>query len=107
MSLFHVSEEPDIEVFKPRIPTRKDMDQETALVWAIDEARLPNFLTPRDCPRVAYYSDKSTTQADKERFFSSSSVSHAIVIEKSWFHIMQNTTLYLYEFDPADFFFAG
>ena len=103
MRLFHVSEDPDIIAFSPRIPSRKDLDQKIGLVWAIDEARLPNFLTPRDCPRIAYYSDKSTAQADRERFFSSSSVSHAIVIEKSWFHIMQATTLYLYEFDPDDF----
>lgn len=54
MRLFHVSEEPDIKVFEPRLPTRKDLNQNIGLVWAIDEARLPNFLTPRDCPRVAY-----------------------------------------------------
>lgn len=48
MRLFHVSEEPDIKVFEPRLPTRKDLNQNIGLVWAIDEARLPNFLTPRD-----------------------------------------------------------
>lgn len=103
MRLFHVSEEPDIQVFEPRLPTRSDLDQTVGLVWAIDEARLPNFLTPRDCPRVAYYMGDQTTDCDKMRFFSSSSVSHAIVIENRWFHTMKNTTLYLYEFDTKDF----
>lgn len=50
MRLFHVSEEPDIKVFVPRLPTRKDLDQNVGLVWAIDDARLPNFLTP---PRLS------------------------------------------------------
>lgn len=27
MRLFHVSEEPDIRVFEPRIPVRDDMDK--------------------------------------------------------------------------------
>ena len=30
MRLFHVSEEPDIEVFVPRLPTRTDLDQTVA-----------------------------------------------------------------------------
>ena len=65
MRLFHVSEESDIQVFEPRLPTRMDLDQTVGLVWAIDEARLPNFLTPRDCPRVAYHIGSQTTDCDK------------------------------------------
>ena len=74
--LFHVSEEPDIQVFEPRLPARKDLNQKIGLVWAIDEKRLPNFLTPRDCPRVAYHVGSRTTDADKARFFTSSGISH-------------------------------
>lgn len=103
MRLFHISEEPEIQVFEPRLPKRRDLNQEVGLVWAIDEARLPNFLTPRDCPRVTYHVGGFTTEYDKERFFSSSSMTHAIVIESKWFHAMKNTSLYLYEFDPKDF----
>ena len=103
MRLFHVSEEPDIRVFEPRLPKRKDLDPNIGLVWAIDEAHLPNFLTPRDCPRVTYHVNSRTSDEDRARFFSSSGVSHAVVIEQKWFRIMQNTTLYLYEFDPKDF----
>lgn len=103
MRLFHVSEESDIKVFEPRLPTRKDLDPNVGLVWAIDEKRLPNFLTPRDCPRVAYHANGQTTAADKKRFFSSSGISHAIVVESRWFHIMKNTTLFLYEFQEKDF----
>lgn len=103
MRLFHVSEEPDIQVFEPRLSKRRDLDQTVGLVWAIDEARLPNFLTPRDCPRVASHVGKQTTDADRNRFFSSSGVSHAVVVESKWFQTIKNTTLYLYEFQPEGF----
>lgn len=103
MRLFHVSEDPNIQVFEPRLPTRKDLDPSIGLVWAIDETRLPNFLTPRDCPRVAYYATDRTAITDKERFFSSSNSQHAIAIEKKWLGVIKNTTLYLYEFRPDDF----
>ena len=44
MRLFHVSEEENIQLFEPRLPERNDLDKSVGLVWAIDEARLPNFL---------------------------------------------------------------
>lgn len=103
MRLCHVSEEENIEIFHPRIPDRNDLDKTVGLVWAIDEQRLPNFLTPRDCPRVTYHIGKNTSESDKDRFFSSSTVNHVVVIEHDWFDRMRNTTLYLYEFDPSDF----
>jgi hypothetical protein len=103
MQLFHVSEEADIQVFEPRLPVRDDLDKTVGLVWAIEETRLPNFLTPRNCPRVAYYAGTQTTDYDKRRFFSSSGVNHTVIIENKWFDIMKNTTLYLYEFNTEDF----
>ncbi|WP_411268174.1 DUF6886 family protein [Paenibacillus sp. PL91] len=104
MRLFHVSEECDISIFKPRIPTRKDMNQEKGLVWAINEKCLPNFLTPRNCPRVTYHCNETTTEEDKRHFLSSSSASHVVAIEHKWFEIMRGTKLYLYEFDTSDFY---
>jgi len=104
MRLFHVSEEEDISVFKPRIPTRKDLEQSKGLVWAINEECLPNFLTPRNCPRVTYHSNENTTDNDKKRYFSSRTTNHVIAIEHEWYEKMKNTTLYLYEFDTTDFY---
>jgi len=103
MRLFHVSEESDIKLFEPRIPTRTDIDTTKGLVWAINEKCLPNFLTPRNCPRVCYHIGEHTSEADKLTFFSSKSCSHVVVIENKWFEAMQNTTLYLYEFDASEF----
>ena len=103
MRLFHVSEEANIGVFYPRIPERNDLDKSIGLVWAIDEERLPNFLTPRDCPRVAYHIGKNTSEVDKKNFFTSSSIKHTVIIESDWFKRMKDTTLYLYEFDTSKF----
>ena len=103
MRLFHVSEEADIAVFHPRMPTRADLDPTVGLVWAIDETHLPNFLTPRNCPRVTYHVTDTTTAEDRARFFSGHSCTYAVAIESGWFRPMLDTTLYLYEFDPEDF----
>ncbi len=103
MRLFHVSEEPNIAVFEPRLPTRKDLDPNVGLIWAIDEQRLANFLTPRNCPRVTYHVKAATTAQDRQRFFTSPTMRHAVVIESGWYKPMMQATLYLYEFDPKDF----
>lgn len=103
MKLFHVSEEADITEFIPRIPLRNDMNKSKGLVWAINEHCLPNFFTPRECPRITYYASDRTTEDDISRFFSSA-CRHCIVIEYLWFKKMQNTTLYLYEFNPSNFY---
>lgn len=103
MRLFHVSEEPDIPLFLPRTPARKDLDPSVQLVWAVDEKRLPNFLTPRDCPRVAYHSNGGAAFQDLEGFFSSPESQYVVAIESRWFQRMRNTRLYLYEFDPRGF----
>ena len=102
MRLFHVSEQPDIAQFIPRPPERADLDQSKRFVWAVNEKCLPNFLTPRDCPRVTYHSTGRTTAADTERFFSSSSC-HCVAIERDWHRRILETRLYIYEFDPSNF----
>lgn len=104
MRLFHVSEESNIEKFIPRIPTRKELDQSKGLVWSLTESALPNWLTPRDCPRVGYRAVEESTQADIAKFFSSSS-RHCIAIEYDWHKKMLETTLYVYEFDSTPFYF--
>ncbi len=103
MRLFHVSEDESIEQFEPRRPTRQDLDQNTKLVWAINEARLVNFLTPRDCPRVTFYATPDSTQEDIDRYIGNTDVSSVIAIEHAWFRRMKETRLTIYEFDPTGF----
>ncbi len=46
------------------------MNQSIGVVWALCERTLPDFLTPRDCPRVTYHVSPHTTEEDKKRYFS-------------------------------------
>jgi len=103
MRLFHVSEESTIEKFVPRIPYRKDVDQSKGLVWDLTEAALPNWGTPRDCPRVCYRATDESLQDDIAKFFSSS-FRHCVAIEYDWHQRMLDTTLYIYEFDITNFY---
>jgi len=103
MRLFHVSEEPNITEFVPRIPHRKDVDRSKGLVWALNERCLPNFLTPRNCPRVTYHATDKTTPEDIARFFSSAS-RHTVAIENARYRQMTRTTLYVYEFDTTKYY---
>ena len=68
MIVFHVSEEPGLDVFGPR----KVEATGESLVWAIDDEHLRNYLVPRECPRVTFYAGPGTSSADRERFLGSS-----------------------------------
>ena len=57
MKLFHVSEEKKIEEFVPRY---SDSTKEP-VVWAIAEAKLANYLLPRNCPRVCFSANNATS----------------------------------------------
>ena len=103
MRLYHVSEEPDIKEFIPRLPTRADMNPDVELVWALCERTLPNFLTPRNCPRVTYHIGSETTQSDIEKYIPEN-CSHVVIIEKEWLERLRNTVLFVYEFDDTDFY---
>lgn len=103
MRLFHISQEESINKFIPRTHSRDDLDKTKKFVWSITEQCLPNYLTPRDCPRVTYHCGGQTTQEDIQKFFSSTS-RHCVAIESSWYKQMCETTLYLYEFDISNFY---
>ncbi|MCC7007686.1 MAG: hypothetical protein IT184_02610 [Acidobacteria bacterium] len=95
--LFHLSETPGIERFEPRaaeaIPS--------PVVWAIDAARVRNYLVPRECPRVTYYAGPETTAADVERFLGSSAA--VLAIEWIWFDRLRSSRLYCYHLPPETF----
>ena len=103
MRLFHISDNDNIEVFQPRLPRRDDLEKDIAMVWAVDEASMPFLLTPRDCPRVVYRAGKRATQEDKDAYFPSPDVSFVVAIERAWLPRLESATLYVYEFDTADF----
>lgn len=103
MNLCHISEEPDIQIFKPRKPDRADLDQSVGLVWAVTEDRIVNFLTPRDCPRVTYYARPESTQNDIGLYMKPN-FSSVVAIEEGWLQRMQDTALYVYRFSSSNFY---
>lgn len=95
--LFHISEEPGIERFEPR-PSEHAGDP---VVWAIDAARLCNYLLPRECPRVTYYAGRETTVADVERFLGASPA--VVAVESGWLERVRSCRLYCYRLPPETF----
>jgi hypothetical protein len=96
--IFHVSETPGLARFHPRADA-----QGRARVWAIGESRLHNYLMPRDCPRVTYYSSATTTPADRRVFFSVAHRQSVVAIEHAWLTALQLTRLHVYEFATDGF----
>jgi len=95
--LFHVSEESGIKRFEPRPSEYTD----TPVVWAIHADRLCNYLLPRDCPRVTYYTGPATTAADVERFLGSSPA--VVAVESGWWERLRRCRLYCYHLPPETF----
>lgn len=103
MRLFHVSENPDIELFKPR-PSPQAYDKLTDdVVFAVSDKMLAYYLLPRECPRVCYYVKTDTQQEDIDKFIGNSDKKYIINIEEHWKDMINNTILYLYEMPPESF----
>jgi hypothetical protein len=99
-SLWHVSEDPRIAVFRPHRAATAAEDE--PLVWAIDTRHLPLYWFPRDCPRGTFWARPSTTKPDVERFLGDR-LRRVHAIEPPWDERMRTTQLYAYRL-PADGF---
>jgi hypothetical protein len=94
---FHVSEDPDIQNFQPRLSEYTD----EPVVWAIDADHLRNYLLPRDCPRVTYYAGPQTCAGDREQLLGSSAA--VVAIEQGWLERVEQCRLYCYHLPPQTF----
>ena len=101
--LFHASEELDIARFEPRPSPSTNMTLGTC-VWSICEAHLPNYLLPRECPRVCFRRGPQTTEADAERFLGAAG--HVVAFPATWLDTVRRVRLALYEMPPQTFFEA-
>jgi hypothetical protein len=100
---YHVSEEPNIECFVPRLPRHSEGGSVEPIVWAIDEQHLHNYLLPRDCPRVTFYALPSSAPADVERLLAGTAARYVVAIEARWLPAVQRTRLYRYDLPPDTF----
>jgi hypothetical protein len=102
--LFHVSEDAGIARFDPRPSPSTDAGVIGTAVWALAEPFLPNYLLPRDCPRICFRAGERTTREDRERFLTGAD--HVVAFEASWLERVRTACLAVYEMPPATFFDA-
>jgi hypothetical protein len=100
--LYHLSEAPAIEKFHPRPSPSYYPDIHTDVVYAISGAMMHNYFLPRDCPRVTFYANETTTKADAEKYLISGA-RYVVAIESNWVVRAQTTPLYRYEFESRNF----
>ena len=67
----------------------------------MDEEHLPNYLLPRDCPRVTFCPVPGSTPEDVARLMSYSPARQVIAIESDWLPTVRAARLYLYRL-PAE-----
>ena len=100
--LFHISEEPGIEIFEPRQSPSYFENIKGDVVFAISGRLLHNYLLPRDCPRVTWYAGERTTIADKGKYLNSVAP-YVVTVESGWYERIKSTVLYCYEFAADNF----
>lgn len=101
--LFHVSEEFGLRIFHPRPASATSPELTRPVVWAIDEERLPNYLLPRDCPRVCFSAASTTTPDDRRRFLEGSSAARVIAVEECWRDRVAECRIAVYELPAVTF----
>ncbi len=109
MRLFHFSDDGEIARFVPRpvlVPSVRPAGRDWLngpLVWAIDEARQPLYLFPRDCPRILLYPTPTTTDEDHALWWGGRSCRMIAHVEWAWFERLRTARLYRYELPLAAF----
>jgi len=102
MTLWHVSSEADIALFRPRLPPGFDAGITQPVVWAVADSHLVSYLLPRECPRVAIRRGANTSESDARRFFSPGSAEVVVFIEAPWF-ALTDQAMWIYELPDATF----
>ena len=108
--LWHVSEDPAIEVFHPHRAPTSSLDEK--LVWAIDTIYWWLYWFPRECPRACFNATQGTTDADVDRWLDGDRARRVSVIECDWLERFRSARVYAYRlpsdtFEPWDKFFVS
>jgi len=99
--VLHFSEDPTITRFVPHVAATAQQPQ--AYVWAVDQARAPDYWFPRQCPRAMAWVCGETTEPDRERIIGSGCGERVHAIEYGWLKAMGKARLFAYRL-PADRF---
>ena len=96
--LFHVSDAGPFTTLSPRPSPPGTPHQGRQWVWAVDEARLPHYLLPRQCPRVCW-----ATPAGGRHALLGSPAARVIAVEHKWAPRLLNAGLNVHSLDPHGF----
>jgi hypothetical protein len=96
-SLWHFSEDPEIERFVPHVPATNPT--QPPAVWAIDADHAPLYWFPRDCPRVAFW----TADGSPADALGPTTARRVHAIELGWLDRVRDCALYAYRFDVGAF----
>jgi hypothetical protein len=99
--LWHVSEDDAIRRFEPR--TNPEHDSPEALVWAIDDAHVPAYWFPRDCPRGTFWASAATSDADVSRFLLGDRSLRVHAVQGDWLDRVRSVHLAAYRLPPQTF----
>jgi len=108
--LWHVSEDPAIEVFHPQRNELHALDE--PLVWAVDTHYQWLYWFPRDCPRACFEASDATTDEDVDRWLDGDRMRRVAVIETGRLEHFRSTRVFAYRlppetFEPWDKFFVS
>jgi hypothetical protein len=102
--VYHLSEDPNIARCDPRPPPSTNATAPAGeMVWAVGPELLPNYLLPRDCPRVTFYVKPDTTPEDAARLMLGTSAKRVVAIESGWLERVRSCRLYRYDLPGATF----
>ena len=99
--LWHVSEDPTIDVFHPRRNELHALDE--PLVWAVDTRYAWLYWFPRDCPRACFDAKEDTTDEDVERWLDGDRSRRVAVIETGWLERFRSVRVYAYRLPTETF----
>jgi hypothetical protein len=99
--VLHFSEDPTITRFMPHVAATAQ--QPEAYVWAVDEARAPDYWFPRACPRAMAWTTGTSSPADRDRILGPGGGERVHAVEYRWLEAMRTVSLYAYRL-PADRF---
>ena len=90
--LWHYSEDPAIEGFVPHVPVTNP--DQPPMVWTIDDEHAPLLWFPRDCPRIAFWTEDGSPP-DR---LGPTSASRVHAMESGWVDRMRDCQLFVYRF---------
>ena len=96
-----MSEDDGIRRFDPR--ANPGHDSVEALVWAIDEAHLPAYWFPRDCPRGTFWATEATSDDDVTKFLLGDRSLRVHALQGDWLDAVRAARLVAYRLPPATF----